>query len=146
MGNMNSNYYTLPFNTKRLLSSKPHRKCNLNESIAHYIHLVNTSYFGECTFDESFGSSIWLLDFDNLKKTNRLRGLIRDSLEESLSKYEKRLHDVRVDVRIKQEELTGGEKSNSIKKRIDIRVKGKIKKTSEEFSFVEYFYIGPLSY
>lgn len=143
---MNSNYYTLPFNTKRLLSSKTHRKCDLNESIAHYIHLVNTSYFGECTFDESFGCSIWLLDFDNLKKTNKLRGLIRDSLEESLSKYEKRLHDVRVDVRIKQEELIGGEKSSSIKKRIDITVKGKIKKTSEEFSFVEYFYIGPLSY
>jgi len=51
-----------------------------------------------------------------------------------------------VDVRIKQEELIGGEKFNSIKKRIDITVKGKIKKTSEEFSFVEYFYIGPLSY
>lgn len=71
---------------------------------------------------------------------------MRDSLEESLNKYEKRLNDVRVDVKIKQEELTAVESSNRIKKRIDITVRGKIKKTSEAFSYVEYFYIGPLSY
>ncbi len=143
---MNNNYYTLPINAQHLITSREHEKCNLNESISHYIHLINTSYFGECTFDESFGCSIWIIDFDNLKSTTKLRTLIQDSLYDSLSLHEKRLHELRVDVRIKQEELTGHTTSNRIKKRIDIRIKGKVIKTNEVFTYVEYFYIGPLSY
>lgn len=143
---MNNNYYVLPLNAKNLISSREHEKCNLNTSISHYIHLINTSYFGECTFDESFGCSIWNIDFDNLKSTTRLRTLIQDSLYDSLLEHEKRLHEIRVDVKIKQEEISGRMTANRIKKRIDIRIKGKVKKTSEQFSYVEYFYIGPLSY
>ncbi|WP_289040547.1 GPW/gp25 family protein [uncultured Zobellia sp.] len=118
----------------------------MNQSISHYIHLVNTSSFGECAFDESFGCSIWMIDFDNLKSTNRLKDFIQESLYEALTIHEKRLNALRVNVRIKQEELLGAERSNSIKKRIDIRIKGKVKRTNEDFSYVEYFYIGPLSY
>lgn len=143
---MSIKYYTLPLNTKKLIGRKVHDSCNLNRSISHYIHLVNTSHFGECAFDDSFGCSIWLVDFDNLKSTNRLKDFIQESLYESLIKHEKRLHELRVNVRIKQEELFGMESSNRIKKRIDIRIKAKVKKTNEDFSYVEYFYIGPLSY
>ncbi len=143
---MNTNYYTLPLNTGNLIRRKVHDTCNLNQSISHYIHLVNTSYFGECAFDESFGCSIWLVDFDNLKSTNRLKDFIQSSLYESLLIHEKRLINQRVNVRIKQEELPSNGGSNRIKKRIDIRIKGKVKKTNESFSYVEYFYIGPLSY
>lgn len=143
---MSCKYYTLPLNTGKLVRRKIHAKCTLIQSISHYIHLVNTSHFGECAFDESFGCSIWLVDFDNLKSTNRLKDFIQESLYESLMNHERRLQALRVNVRIKQEELspTGG--SNSIKKRIDIRIKGKVKKTNEDFFYVEYFYIGPLSY
>lgn len=143
---MSIKYYTLPLSTKKLINRKVHDSCNLNQSISHYIHLVNTSHFGECAFDDSFGCSIWLVDFDNLKSTNRLKDFIQESLYESLTKHEKRLHELRVNVRIKQEELFGTENSNRIKKRIDIRIKAKVKKTNEDFSYVEYFYIGPLSY
>ena len=143
---MKSDYYTLPLSAKKLISRKVHESCNLIQSISHYIHLINTSHFGECTFDETFGCSIWLIDFDNLKSTNRLKDYIQDSLYESLTKHEKRLQKLRVNVKIKQEELLGTVDSNRIKKRIDIRIKAKVKKTNEEFSYVEYFYIGPLSY
>lgn len=143
---MNTNYYTLPLKTGNLIRRKGHDTCNLIQSISHYIHLVNTSYFGECAFDESFGCSIWLVDFDNLKSTNRLKDFIQSSLYESLLIHEKRLINQRVNVRIKQEELPTNGGSNRIKKRIDIRIKGKVKKTNESFSYVEYFYIGPLSY
>lgn len=143
---MNNNYYALPLNAKNLISSTAHATCNLNESISHYIHLINTSYFGECTFDETFGCSIWIIDFDNLKSTSRLKDLIQESLYDSLSRHEKRLHKIRVDVKIKQEEISGSEINNRIKKRIDIRISANVTKTSEAFSYVEYFYIGPLSY
>ncbi|WP_149274979.1 GPW/gp25 family protein [Pareuzebyella sediminis] len=139
-------YYTLPLNTNKLIRSEVLDSCNLNQSISHHIHLLNTSYFGECAFDESFGCAIWVVDFDNLKNTNRLKDIVQESLYDSLKKNENRLYGLRVNVRIKQEELTGSEQLNKIKKRIDIQIKGKIKKTNENFSYVEYFYIGPLSY
>ncbi len=141
-----NNYYSLPLNVKGLIGSKSHDICGLNESISHYLHLINTSYFGECTFDESFGCSIWIIDFDNLKSSKRLTGLIQDSLTESIKRHERRLNSVKVTVRMKQEELTGMEESNRIKRRVDITIKAKVTKTSEAFSYLEYFYIGPLSY
>jgi len=143
---MSRNYYTLPFNAKKLISRETHEYCNLNQSISHYIHLINTSYFGECTFDETFGCAIWIIDFDNLKSSNRLKGLIQDSLRESLNRHENRLQGIQVNVKIKQEELVGMTAANRVKKRIDITIKGKVRKTSEAFSYLEYFYIGPLSY
>lgn len=143
---MQETYYTLPLNAKRLIGRKAHDSCNLMQSVANYIHLVNTSCFGECSFDESFGCSIWMVDFDNLKNVKRLKEYVQESIYESLTEHEKRLSSLRVHVKIKQEELLNGESSNAIKKRVDIEIKGKLKKTNEDFSYVEYFYIGPLSY
>ncbi|AXO79595.1 hypothetical protein DZC78_04040 [Olleya aquimaris] len=143
---MNNNYYKLPINAESLIKSRIHQTCGLSDSIANNIHLIATSYFGECTFDDSYGCSIWNIDFDNLKSTNKLKSLIEESLIDSLKIHEKRLTHVRVSVRIKQEELNLNEQSNRIKKRVDINVKGKIKKIDEDFSYIEHFFIGPLSY
>ena len=143
---MSKRYYELPLKTANFFTKKEHTTCSIKESIAHFVHLINTSHFGECTFDDTFGCSIWELDFDNLKSTNKLKGLIKQSLEESINKHEKRLANVAVTVHIKQEEMLSTDAINRIKKRIDLIVKGKVKKTSEVFSYIEYFYIGPLSY
>ena len=139
---MNNKFYSLPLKAVNFITTSEHEKCNINESIAHYIHLVTTSYFGECSFDESFGCSIWSIDFDNLKSITNLKEAIVDSLFNSLKKHEKRLVDFEVSVNIKQQEIKG----NRMKKKVDILVKGKVKKTNEKFSYVEYFFIGPLSY
>ena len=143
---MNNNYYKLPINAEALIKSRRHDTCALPESIANNIHLIATSYFGECTFDDSYGCSIWNIDFDNLKSTNKLKSLIEDSLFDSLKIHEKRLTHVVVTVKIKQEELNPNGQNNRIKKRVDINVKGKIEKIDDDFSYVEYFFIGPLSY
>jgi hypothetical protein len=143
---MSNNYYTLPLKTSDFISNRVHNVCVINESIAHHIHLINTSYFGECTFDESFGCSIWNIDFDNLKSLNKLKELINDSLLTSLKRHEKRLSKISVSVNIIQEEISEHKIVNRIKKKVNINIKGKIKKTNEDFSYIEYFYIGPLSY
>ncbi|OAB78749.1 GPW/gp25 family protein [Cochleicola gelatinilyticus] len=143
---MSKKYYSLPLKASDFISNKEHKTCNINESIAHHIHLITTSYFGECTFDDTFGCSIWEIDFDNLKTTNKLRGLIKESLVDSLVRHERRLAKIQVKVSIKQEEIFIRKGDNIIKKRVDINVIGKVKKTNEDFSYVEYFYIGPLSY
>jgi phage baseplate assembly protein W len=139
-------YYTLPLNTGNLINRRTHDTCSLEESISHHIHLISTSYFGECTFDETFGCAIWTIEFDNLKTANILKGLIKQSLYESLARHEKRLRTIDVKVKIKQAQLSAAASSTRIKKRLDIEIKARVKKTNEAFSYVEYFYIGPLSY
>jgi len=135
----NNNYYKLPINANALIKNKSHATSN-------NIHLITTSYFGECSFDDTYGCSIWNIDFDNLKSTNKLKSIIEESLYTSLKRHEKRLSKLAITVKIKQEEITATGQNNRIKKRVDIAVKGKIKKIDEAFSYVEYFFIGPLSY
>lgn len=139
-------FYTIPLKADDFITKKNHSLCNITESIANHIRLINTSYFGECTFDDTFGCSIWDIDFDNLKDLNFLKENIRSSLFESLSLHEKRLSKITVDVHINQEEIIEPKVSNRIKKRVKIKITGKIKKTNEHFSYLEQFYIGPLSY
>jgi len=143
---MNTNYFSLPFDVKRIISNSEHNKCTIKESIANYIHLLTTSYFGECTFDDTFGCSVWDVDFDNLASVNKIKGIIGESLIESIKNHEKRLTKVAVDVMIRQEEVSDEKSANRIKKKVSIKIKGVIKKTNENFLFNEYFFIGPLSY
>lgn len=143
---MSNNFYTLPLKTDDFISNRTHKVCLINDSIAYHIHLINTSYFGECSFDESFGCSIWDIDFDNLKSLNKLKELINESLLASLKRHEKRLSNISVNVKIIQEEILEQKTSNRIKKKVNINIKGKIRKTNEDFSYIEYFFIGPLSY
>ncbi len=143
---MSSRFFTLPFKAKNIITNKEHNKCAIKESIAHFIHLITTAYFGECTFDETFGCSIWDVDFDNLSSTNKIKTLIADSLFDSLKRHEKRLTKIDIDVSIKQEEITATKTSNIVKKKVSIRITGKVRKTDEDFLYNEFFYIGPLSY
>lgn len=146
---MNQDFYTLPLNTANLITNKEVDKCSLKQSIAHHIHLINTSYFGECSFDETYGCSIWDVDFDNLSSSTKIKEVIRKSLLIALEKHEKRLSRVRVEVNIKQEEQENPssiKKNILIKKKVTLKVKGKVEKTNEEFIYNEYFFIGPLSY
>lgn len=139
-------YYELPLKPSSLFQKNEHKFCHLKDSIAHHIHLLNTTHFGECSFDETFGCAIWEIDFDNLKSVNKLKNLIIESLEESLKRHEKRLTNIKVEVNINQEEISTEFDPNRIKKKIDLKIFGTIKSTNENFSYSEYFFIGPLSY
>lgn len=140
------NYYKLPIKFDSILEKRDLNFCDIKESIANHIHLINTSYFGECTFDYNFGCSIWEVDFDNLKSRDKLRSLIAKSLTESLNRFEKRLSNISVEVNIRQEEVSNSKAANHVKKRVTIKIHGKIIKTNENFSYADFFYIGPLSY
>ena len=141
-----SKFYTIPLKMNDFISKKNHSKCSINQSIAQHIHLLNTTSFGECTFDNTFGCTIWDIDFDNLKNLNYLKRMIKDSLYESLVLHEKRLMHIDIDVDIRQEEIIEPKISKRIKKRVRIKISSKIRKTNENFSYEEYFFIGPLSY
>ena len=139
-------YYKLPIEFEKLTEKAEHQKCNLRESIAQYIHLIATSYLGECKFDATFGCSIWEYDFDNSMTENTLRDNLISSLTQAINNNEKRLRNIEVAVRISQMELETVMKAIRIKKKIDIDITAKIAKTNEPYKYYEYFFLGPLSY
>ncbi len=141
---MNRTYFSLPLNSKNIVSNKEHATCSIKESIANFLHLLTTTYFGECTFDDSFGCNIWEIDFDNLTNVNKVKNIISDSLYDTIKKHEKRLSNVAIEVVLKQKMVAGN--SHSIKKRVYLKLSGKVKKTNEDFLFQDNFFIGPLSY
>jgi len=138
--------YKIPLETDKIISNVEMNYVNLKQSIVNFIHLIMTTHYGECSFDEYFGCSIWDIDFDNLANTNKLKEEIANSLLENISKKERRLKNIRVDVKITQHEFKGIKNKNRVKKRLDVKVSGKITQTNESFFCTEQFYIAPLSY
>lgn len=140
------NYYKLPLKFSSFLEKNELGTCEIRDSIAQNIHLLNTTYFGECTFNYEFGSAIWEMDFDNLKSRNNLKGLITKSLESAIEDFEKRLTNVTVKVNVDESQQAVSKSSVYMKKAVTISIKGKIIHTNEDFIYTDFFYIGPLSY
>jgi phage baseplate assembly protein W len=138
-------YIKLPIKFESITERHELNRCELKESIAQYIHLITTSYLGECRFDPTFGCSIWEFDFDNSMSDLTLKDNLRDSLTNAIINNEKRLTKIEVTVRITQSEITAFA-GKRIKKKIDIQINAKIVKTNEAFNYFEYFFLGPLSY
>ncbi len=138
-------YYKLPLSVNKIITNQEADTCTIEQSIAHFIHLIATSHFGEYDFDETFGCTIWNIDFDNLTSTNKLRYSIAESIVKTLTMHEKRLTNISVDVNIIQDEFREVKDHNRVKKRVDISIKSIKKQTNEAFNCLERFYIAPLA-
>ena len=139
-------YYNLPFKPSKLIQNEEHDKISLKGSIANFLHLLTTTYFGECTFDESFGNALWEIDFDNFTSNDKLRSIISESLIQSIERYETRLSKISVEIKLKQESVGVKKNTINVRKRIDVVITGTIDQTDEPFSFIEGFYIAPISF
>ncbi len=139
-------YYKTPISFKDLMAKKEIDKTNLEHSIAQYINLVATTSFGECKFDEMFGCKIWEMDFDLLSDQNTLKDKIRDALKIAIKTYEYRLDVTEIEVNITEAKAVSYNNNLRMKKKVNVTVKGNVKKTNREFNFFGYFFVGPLSY
>lgn len=142
---MKGNYYKLPIDFDSLMAKKDVDKTPLSASVSQHIFLLSTTSFGECKFDETYGTEIWELDFDLLKTDNSLKDLISGALKNSIRLHEKRLHleDVEVSIRDYNIGIIG---KTRMKKRVEIGIKGVILETNQPFIFKNSFFVGPLSY
>ena len=143
---MKQQFYTLPLNFAGVMQKKEHATCTLQQSVAQHLHLIITTAFGELPADENFGCSIWDHDFDNLTSSHKIKEFIRQSLLSAIERYEKRLFNVRIDLIIRQEELTNHTNGCRIKKKITITITGWLLSTNEKFIYEDSFFTGPLSY
>lgn len=128
------------------MQQKEHPGCTLRQSVAHHLHLIVTTAFGEMRGDADFGNSIWEHDFDNLTTRIKQQEMMKQSLLKAVRNHEKRLDNVQVEVTVKQEELSALSTATRIKKRLDIFISGRLTATSEDIVFRDSFFVSPLSY
>ena len=128
------------------MQKKEHPGCNLKQSVGHHLHLIITTAFGEMQSSPDFGNSIWEHDFDNVTTRIRQQEWMKQSLLRAIRKHEKRLDGVKVDVLVKQEEVSAFSIERRVKKRLDIYITGRLTATSEDITFRDSFFVSPLSY
>lgn len=144
---MTSKYLRLPFRPDMLINRQEHPMCSLTESIAQHLHLLVTTYYGECKFDENFGSPIWEADFENITSINVWRNKTGKELEDVIRSYEKRLVDPRVNINLFQEEFIDEAVSSRVMKRkVELKIVSRIEATNEVFEFDTVFFISPISF
>lgn len=120
-------------------------RCSYEESIAQHIMLLILSHNSEVIGKEDYGSMIWELEFNQLVKISDWEEGVRNSLLMTISKYEKRLHDIDVDVTLSEIEEENADKVSHVRRKAQITVTGKMERNNEDFHFNTLLYISPLS-
>ncbi|WP_271783481.1 GPW/gp25 family protein [Aquimarina algiphila] len=136
----------LPIDFSDLLKGKGKKECSLEESIAQYIMMLIISRYGEVAGKDDFGSDIWELEFNQLVKIYEWEEKVRLSLVHAITKYEKRLSDIKVVVSLSEVDTDVDSKTYSqIRRKAIIGVSGNIVQTGVPFSFDTSIYVSPLS-
>jgi len=137
-------YYKLPLKSGDLCRGKEIPKCSLSDSVAQIIHLIATTGFGECKYNQSFGCEIWELDFENIINSQLYREKLRKSIQRTIETHEPRISSAKVDIQMEQIDYMMF--NRKIKSRIRVKIIGMLAKTNEPFNYTDQFFIGPLSY
>lgn len=142
---MKGAFYKLPIDFGSIIQKKELEKTSLEHSIAQQIILLATTTFGECKFDETYGSKIWEIDFDLLMNENTLKEIISKTMKQSLSQHEERIKVIDIKIELSETKFLVKD-VNRAKKRVDIIIEATVKSTNRPFDFRGYFFVGPLSY
>lgn len=138
--------YRTPLSFENLLQKqKLGRARNLRESVEQHLRLLLGTRKGEFRYDAEYGSPLWESDFDIGVKDNELRQILEQELTDLICRYETRLSNVRVNVRVGVEESGKGSPAR-VKKRLDVGVIGSLNKTNEDFEHMVTIYFSPVSF
>ncbi len=139
--------YKIPINFNSLIKKREAEVCSYHESIAQNIFLILTTKYQESRYDPEFGNELWDWDFQYVPNEMIWLDKIAKSVRSSLIKYETRLFDIEVDIKIEQEELYFAQSDlHHIKKKLEVYIKALITKTREPFHFRQVLYISPISF
>lgn len=138
-------YYKIPLRFDRLLNGSSLALCSLGESIAQHIQLIIETRYGEHQGDMNFGCEIWDFDFELMIKKEDYERRLKQSLERTISTYERRLTNIEVNIIISDEEVYNSVAGvTEMKKQAVIIVNATVEETSEAFYFKTIFYLNPI--
>jgi phage baseplate assembly protein W len=136
-------YLKYPIDFNSLLKGSKDSYCEMQESIAYSIMLIITTSFGEIPEMQEYGTIISDLEFNQHIRKRDWEELVKNSLYDSISKYEKRLNLTSVDITL--DEIEKEDLKMSIRRKANIMVKGIIKNNLIPFSFHTKLNISPIS-
>lgn len=139
------NYLKLPLRFQHFFDKQKMPVCTIQESISRNIHLLITTGTDENRFDEFYGSSFWDNDYDIHLSNSQRKELIMEGVLQQISRYEKRLTKVAVQVNVKQSPFNDNG-NVQLKRRIEIIVSGLVARSNEPYNFQTGFFIGPLTF
>ncbi|MVT11660.1 GPW/gp25 family protein [Chitinophaga tropicalis] len=142
---MKQSYYKLPLNFSRILQKQDLPECSLEESVQQHIHLLITTVLGENKDDPQYGCQLWDSDFDIRATNNEVKEQVERSVRNAITRYEKRLSQIRVSAMVSQEEVSGIS-AKKIKKKIRVTVNGILLRNNSAFNYNTFFFVSPLSY
>ena len=139
-------YYKYPLDLPALMKGKDAATLDLGGSISKNIELILMTRFGELRSDPTFGCEIWDIDFELIVSHGYWEKQMCNSILQSIQRHETRLNDIEVTVVLSEVEKTNlALNYPEIRKKVDIKLKGKVKKTGERFDFNAGLFLSPLS-
>ena len=118
--------------------------CNMQESIFRNLHLIITTVQGEHKAAPDYGSAFWDNDYDTHLTNDARREIIMSGLKQQIARYEKRITNVDIIVNVRQA-LLNAQQAGVQKRRIEIIINARIKRSLEPISFQTGFFIGPFT-
>ena len=137
-------YYRLPLNCAEIIRSnssarmKKHDKANVigrNESIHLFLQLIIMTNFSEYMPEDAFGCRLWEYEFETSIDYKEVRHSVQAALLETITSFESRLYDVKVEVA-----FLGNQ---SFSRKVSIRIYGKLAETAEPFEHQQFLFICP---
>jgi hypothetical protein len=136
-------YYQIPFRFGEITTKGEELKeVSLLESIANNCTLIIGSRFRSHRFDTMFGCALWDRDFD-ISEDLKWEEDLQKSVTNSLQKYERRLEQIRIDLKF-GENIIRNKNNAFLRKSIKVSIQAKIKTTGEPFFFEKILYISPV--
>jgi len=138
--------YKKPFRFNHIFQGHDMESQDLGASISQYIELIIYTRYGEHRYTPDFGCEIWDLDFELIVSESMWEEKLRQSLLRSITRYEQRIYNVRIDVKINEvNKFYPLRNVSEIKKRVEIVIKGVVQQTGEHYHFDTALYLSPLS-
>jgi phage baseplate assembly protein W len=130
-----------------LLEKRPHRLCDLKDSIRMNINLIIKTHYNENRFDQEYGCLIWNKDYSTITNIANWKDELKSHMTDSIEQNEPRLQNIKINLDMEDTEISEKFRSQplKLKKKITIQIFGIIKHLNEPFEQYEYLFFSPLS-
>lgn len=142
-------YYSIPLDLG-LLSKRGdrHGQQDLAESVIQHIYLILSTSYGSSRYDYDYGCALTAYDFENPSNVERIKHQLEKSVKDLLIKYEKRLGDIKLNIQIKEEDVStqGILKLRKMKKKVEINISGTLLALNRPFQPPPFvIYLSPIA-
>jgi phage baseplate assembly protein W len=140
-------YYSPPLLLSNLLKKRELPRVDLYLSICHNLNMILITQYGENRFDPSYGCSIWDEDFENVYSNYLWQEKAQKDIAQTVSRHERRLSNIDVVAILSEESFppTISNPAYRVKRRVDVKITGRMTLTNDLFTVSLPVYISPIS-